>query len=333
MKKILILLFLPIIVFQLPAIDEDRLNTAYDTEIRPFIETETSEGRIQMADGAILAYRSMMKPEARVIMVLLGGHTESYVKYAELFYDLRDLNMSLYALDQRGQGFSSRMLPDPEKDHIDDYNSYIDDLDSFITGVVKPGEDEMVLLLGHSFGAAVAAAYAQRYPESVAGLILSSPYISSKAGPLAMLFLRIIDFFGGAQEYVPGGGPFTTVGFEANKETHSRARHERKMEDYAEYPQIRLGHPTNRWMLETERLGREVRKNAGKISCPVLVFQAGHDEYARRRTQDRFIAGVVNCRSVMLDDAYHEILIETDAIRDTVLKEIRDFIEPYLFRR
>ena len=331
MKNSVTFLLVTIIAIRLAAIDEVKLETAYESEIMPFIEANSASGQFRVADGAVLSYRAMPKPESHGILILLGGHTESYVKYAEFFYDLRDLNMSMYALDQRGQGFSVRMLPDPQKDHVADYNSFLSDLDSFITEVVKPRADDALLLLGHSFGAAVAAAYAERHPGAVAGLILSSPYLSLKAGPLAVGLIRIIDFFGGAEQYVPGGGPFVAVEFEENKETHSRARHERKMRDYVEYPEIRLGHPTNHWILELEKLGKEVRKNAGKITSPTLVLQAEYDEYANRAAQDALSADIAKCKKVMLKGAYHEVLIETDSIRDEALAEIRNFIASNFF--
>ncbi len=330
MKKLTAFVLIVIVVARLAAIDEGELKTAYELEIQPFVESSTSTGQFRVADGAVLSYRAMQKPDARVILILIGGHTESYEKYSELFYDVRNSYLSMYALDQRGQGHSTRMLPDLEKDHIADYNSYLSDLNSFITEIVKPRADDAVFLVGHSFGAAVAAAYTERYPTEVAGLILTSPYLSLKAGPLAVGFIGIIDFFGGGEKYVPGGGPFAAVEFEENKETHSRARHERKMQDYIDFPAIRLGHPTNRWILELEELGREVRRNAAKITCPTIVFQAEFDEYANRATQDRFCANVANIKKIMMMGAYHEILIETDAIRDEVLLEIRNFIESIL---
>ena len=139
------------------------------------------------------------------------------------------MGLSIYALDQRGQGFSSRMLPDREKDYVDDYHRYVTDLEQFIADVVCPSTDARVILLGHSFGGAVAAAYAEKHPSPLTGLILSSPYLGSKAGPFAMFILQTLDFFGMGKEYVPGRGPFHIVPFEKNKETHSRVRHERKM--------------------------------------------------------------------------------------------------------
>ena len=326
MKTIVNFLLLSLIAVNLSAIDETKMDTIYESEIRPYIEANATDGQFVVADGTSLSYRAIVNSDARIIVVILGGHTESYVKYSELLYDFRDVAVSIYALDQRGQGFSTRALPDREKDHVEDYNSFITDLDHFIRTVIKPGEEKTVLLLGSSFGGAVAAAYAERYPDIVDGLIMSSPNPSLKAPPIALAFVSILNCLGGARQYAPGGGPFKIEEFEGNKETHSRARHERKVQDYLDYPEIRLGYPTNHWLMELEKLGREAVKNASKISCPTIAFQAELDEYANRRAQDALIAGIAQCRSLVLENAFHELLIETDVIREKVLSEIRGFV-------
>jgi lysophospholipase len=327
MKKLLVSLLIVMAVVPLAAVDEARLHAAYKAEIMPYVEANSTTGKLTVSDGTVLSYRALVRPRTRPILILLGGHTESYLKYAELLYDLRHTEMSVYALDQRGQGFSSRPLADPDKDHVDDYESYLSDLESFITTVIKPAEHDAVYLLAHSFGAAVAAAYTERHPETIAGLILSSPYLGLKAGPLAAGFVGMLAAFGRAEDYVPGGGPYAAVAFEENLETHSRVRHERKVQDYEDYPAIRLGHPTNHWIRELEKLAREVIRNAKDIICPTIVFQAEIDEYAHRGAQNRFCARVADCTKVVLEGAYHEILIETDSIREEVLREILGFIE------
>ena len=47
--------------------------------------------------------------------MVVNGRTEYAEKYAELFYDLKDLGFSLYIYDHRGQGLSSRLLADRGK--------------------------------------------------------------------------------------------------------------------------------------------------------------------------------------------------------------------------
>jgi len=327
MKKMVIHFLMGIFSFSLYAVPEDSFAKEYNSLILPYIRANSVLGEIKAADGSILKWQRISTADSHRVMILLGGHTESYVKYSELFYDLRDMGLSIYALDQRGQGFSSRMLPDREKDYVDDYHRYVTDLEQFIADVVRPSAGAKVILLGHSLGGAVAAAYAEKHPSQLAGLILSSPYLGSKAGPSAMFILQVLDFFGMGKEYVPGGGPFHIVPFEKNKETHSRVRHERKIQDYLDAPAIRLGYPTNHWMTQLEKMGKEIRKNAKKFATPVLVLQAGKDEYADTEVQDDFCANIQNCEKVVLRGAFHEILIETDEIRDAALTKVRSFIQ------
>jgi lysophospholipase len=327
MKTMVICSLLAIFPSSLHAIPEDSLMKEYNSLILPYIRENSILGEIKEADGSILKWQKISDADSKRIIILLGGHTESYVKYSELFYDLRDMGLSIYALDQRGQGFSSRMLADREKDHVDDYHRYVTDLEQFIADVVRPRGDAKVILLGHSLGGAVAAAYAEKHPSQLTGLILSSPYLGSRAGPFAMFILQALDFFGMGKEYVPGGGPFRIVPFEENKETHSRARHERKMQDYLDAPAIRLGYPTNHWMTQLEKMGREIRRNAQKLATPVLVLQAEKDEYADTGAQDDFCSNIKNCEKAVIAGAFHEVLIERDEIRDVALSAIRSFVQ------
>jgi len=330
MRTALILLVSMCPAALLSAISEGSFIQTYASSIAPYISDNAVAGEIRMDDSALLRYQSIKSPKEKGIVVLLGGHSESYVKYAELFYDLRDMGITFYALDQRGQGFSTRMLPDRERDYIPDYERYLTDLNLFMKSVVHARADEKVFLFGHSLGGAVAAAYAERYPKEINGLVLSSPYLGSRTGVLASLMLKTLDFFGRGREYVPGGGPFRFVSFEQNMETHSRVRHAQKMQDYKDFPAIRLGFPTNRWMVETERMGKEVMRNAKLISCPAIVLQAEDDRYADSRAQDKFCANLAHSQKILFPGAYHEVLFENDSIRDVALAAIRNFIQHYL---
>ena len=135
----------------------------------------------------------------------------------------------------------------------------------------------------------------------------------------------LLNLFGG-RSYVPGGGPFTVAAFESNRETGSRARHERKFQDYADHPEIRIGHPTVHWFEEIRRMARRIRADAGRIAAPLLVFQVSDDAYVSARALEAFCVNVKTCRRIFLEGARHEMLIETDAIRDRVLAEIRTFV-------
>jgi alpha-beta hydrolase superfamily lysophospholipase len=129
----------------LSAISKDSFSQTYASSIVPCVRDNAVAGEIRLDDGATLGCQSIRNPKQKGIVVLLGGHSESYVKYAELFYDLRDLGITFYALDLRGQGFSTRMLPDREKDFIPAHDRYLVDLKAFMKSVVRPRPDEKVL--------------------------------------------------------------------------------------------------------------------------------------------------------------------------------------------
>ncbi len=65
-------------------------------------------------------------------VVLIQGRAEFIEKYAmEVAGELLARGFAVYAVDLRGQGLSSRILPDHDKGHIDDFATYVADLSSF----------------------------------------------------------------------------------------------------------------------------------------------------------------------------------------------------------
>ena len=77
-------------------------------------------------------------------------------------------------------------------------------------------------------------------------------------------------------------------------------------------------------------MGDAVQAKAQNIMVPILMFQAETDDYVDRAGQDEFCLKAKLWRKVYFEGAFHEILIETDAIRDKALNEMRIFIEEQL---
>jgi lysophospholipase len=324
MKKVLI--FLAVIPpMALNAIDEQGFQDSWSRQVAPYIAERSVEGELTGTGGVLLRYLAIEQHDSRAALVMVGGHTESFRKYAELFYDLRDLDLSIYALDPRGQGSSDRLLADREKSHVDHWQDYVADLKLFVDNVVRARTAAPIIALGHSLAGGIVAAYLEQYPSDLDSAILSAPLVGHKVSGLVLALLGVMDLFGGTG-YVPGGGPFTVVPFEANKETHSQVRHVRKFQDYADHPETRMGFPTVHWMNETRRMAQSIQAGAGRITVPLLVLQAAQDEYVDARALESFAAKFPGGRRVLLEGARHEMLIETDAIRGRALSEIRGFI-------
>src|SRR5262245_21451406 len=94
---------------------------------------------------------------ARGSVIVLPGRGEFIEKYAtEIVGELLGRGYCVFAMDWRGQGLSDRPLADRGKGHIDNFSTYMADLQLFLDKVVAPAAPRPVLLLCHSMGAHIA---------------------------------------------------------------------------------------------------------------------------------------------------------------------------------
>jgi len=135
----------------------------------------TDTGFIATTDGQRLFYRIDGDSADRIIVVH-GGPGMSLTYLQPELTELAESHRLIY-YDQRGGGLSS-LTSTPELLHAD---KHIEDLEA----VRRHFAIDRLTLLGHSWGAGLAALYAARYPEHVERLILSSsmpprmePYIA-----------------------------------------------------------------------------------------------------------------------------------------------------------
>jgi lysophospholipase len=331
MKAILIplgLLFFWSLAF---AVSENNLETDFETVILPFYKNQLQRGEFEGKGGVAISYAKLEIPDERGALVICSGRTESYIKYAEFMYDLRETGFSIYILDHRGQGFSGRMLDDPQKGHVERFEDYDADLKTFLDTVVNARDHAKRFILAHSMGGTIAVMYAVRHPEDLDGLILSSPMLEINTSPLprimASLIANTMTVVGMGGAYVPGGGSYKPdKPFEENDVTHSEARYTMARKLVSLHPQIAMGAPTNRWLRESLKAVRQARESAAELGVPVLALQAEMDVVTGPEVIDEFCGNVRDCARVVLTGARHEILMETDEIRDKALASILDFL-------
>jgi len=75
---------------------------------------------------------------------------------------------AVYTMDHRGHGKS-----EGERVHVDSFDDYVDDLHIYYEQVRAQTDELPIVLLGHSMGAFIAVAYAARYQDELAALLLS----------------------------------------------------------------------------------------------------------------------------------------------------------------
>ena len=165
------------------------------------------------------------------VIVVCPGRIESYVKYAELAYDLFHSGFDVLIIDHRGQGRSGRMLSDPHRGHVANFSDYVDDLAAFWQQEVLPGRWRQRFILAHSMGGAIATQFLQRYPQGCDAVALCAPMFGIIMRLPEWVVRPLLDWAEGHQRlregYAMGTGRWHALPFSVNVLTHSRERYRR----------------------------------------------------------------------------------------------------------
>src|SRR5262245_318799 len=96
-------------------------------------------GALKTSDGVTLRFARWAPPPGRKGTVcLFQGRAEFIEKYFETVRDLRSRGFAVAMLDWRGQGLSQRMLKNPRKGYVRNFNQYQIDLETFVNEIVLP---------------------------------------------------------------------------------------------------------------------------------------------------------------------------------------------------
>ncbi len=306
---------------------ERDLPERWGSQILPRFMQNATFGEFAGVNATRIRYAKFEREDEQGALVILNGRNESYLKYAELVDDLSTLGYSLYLLDHRGQGFSDRLLADPQKGYVDDFDDYVGDVKLFVETVVKQRAHDKIFLLAHSLGGAISTAYLERYPTDFDAIVLSAPLHEFNTGKIPESVARgLIDseiLIGHDTDYAPTQGPYDPSA--TNDVSHSDVRFAISRTLKAKVPQIILGGSTNHWMKQCFTALDGFAAGASAIAAPILLFQATDDQLVRAGGQDAFCAAAQSCRKVVFQGAGHEILQERDDLRSAALDQIRDF--------
>ncbi len=257
-------------------------------------------------------------------VLLLSGRTEFIEKYHEVISDLLSREYFVWTFDWRGQGLSSRMLPNRHKGHIDHYQTYLNDLREALRRSLPSDVPEARLVLAHSMGGHVALHYAAQFQDWARGLVLSAPMVDIRMPGIARAVSRVVAKTGAALgfggSYVPGGGDYgeKQAQFEGNPLTHDRRRFENMAGWIAHNSDLALGAPTLGWLSASLKSAALLQQEslARKIVTPTLVLSAGEDTVVSNAAQHAVCVLMPQARIETISGSRHEPLMETDDIRD-----------------
>ena len=264
--------------------------------------SDTTQAPFTARDGLNLALYDWPLPSRqrpRGVVLIVHGLGEHAWRHHALAHQLNDWGFVVRAYDQRGHGDSGGapgVLPDDDA-LLDDLEEVLDDTRRHLA---EPWACPLILL-GHSMGGLVCAAFVQRGMARVDALVLSSPAFDTglsrfKRG-LIGLMLRL--------------APDRTLsnGLDADKLSHKAAvvqayRRDRRVHD-------RISARLARFIDEQ---GPLVRAAAAGWTVPTLLLFAGDDRLVNPAGSQAFAEAappqVVSARR--FDALYHEIFNEAD---------------------
>ena len=189
------------------------------TELLPFFNqfpTQYFTGK----NNVQIAYRHLIhaKSADRKLIILVNGRAENMLKWSEPAYDFYHQGYDVLLFDHRGQGYSTHLLKDYEKGHLDEFRFYVDDMAKIIEKVTALFNYSTQHLLAHSMGALIATYYLANCDHRINKAVLSSPFygIPLKHPIRDELIIALMNILGQGERYVFGKGSYQQAHLEYN---------------------------------------------------------------------------------------------------------------------
>ncbi len=222
---------------------------------------KTATEMLKTADGCNHFLRSWVTNSNNVLLILhgLGAHSGWFI---DMGNKLASRGMNVYVMDHRGFGRSGG-LPG----HIDDYHTYVEDIDFIVAEIRKRHPEAAIHILGHSMGGIFASHYAAKYENLLASVLFLNPWIqdTSQAPLLTTLAILLGGIFKSHRYWqVTGGTEVMTTNPEAIQMLNADTYWGRKQ--------------TASFLFQIFLMRQAALKKAKHITKPALVMQAEADK-------------------------------------------------------
>jgi lysophospholipase len=302
-----------------------------------------SDARIEMwtaADGWSLRTAVWAGTGARGSIVFMNGRGDFIEKYAETCRYWMAQGYSVLTWDWRGQGLSGRMLGEPLRTHLASFDPLVKDATDLLNSPFMAGLPKPWFLVGHSMGGHLAARLLHDSSGLFAKSVLLSPLFGLNAGVipprLVEKLIRLVVAFGQGRRFALGQTPYGAV-------TRSRFRQTRLTSDIARFgqeaaaidshPALASGGVTFGWVLAAmQSIGiLTAPDHFESVHLPILLMLAGRDQVVDSLAAETCLGAHSNVQIKWIEGAAHELLRERDSLRDQVLTNIHEFLDPVHF--
>lgn len=300
----------------------------YNSAIENFYFEHVQLRQIQSPDGLRLC-AALYEPEnwSRSLLVI-PGRGETAHKYAELIFNLRQKNLRIAVCFARGQGNSQRLLADPHRCHIRSF----DELSEDIWTMLKALNFQNFGLLGFSLGGLIGLDFIRKcklLPHKAAMLV---PFLWPAYAVPPVVLYAVVNVLGAIpvirEQYTPYGSDYKRIPFEENHHSHCRLRYEAYHDYYALHPELNIGSPTWSFVREALRTQKMLYHTMAELPVPFYCRCAGVDKVVSTARARLFFSTRKGCSCDfgIIDDAWHDILNESDCYRTPALCGALNFL-------
>lgn len=306
------------------------------TTDRRAIPHEARESRWMARDG--FAIRRIDWDQAaerpRGSLLFMPGRGDAYEKYLETLGHWHACGWRVTAADWRGQAGSGRLGTDAVTGHVDDFSVWVDDLADFWAAWTRetPGPH---VLAGHSMGGhLVLRALVERRVDPTA-LVLIAPMLGLHPHwlPSAALYLaaRLMRSLGDPRRPAwkwsekPGEPPASRI----ELLTHDAERYADEIWWRQQRPELMMGPGSWGWIAAALASIRMLdrRRALEAVATPVLALATIADKLVEFNAIERAVQRLPHAELVRFGaEARHEILRESDGVRDRALDAIDGFL-------
>jgi lysophospholipase len=276
--------------------------------------------------------KSGSKPRGSILF--LTGRGDHYEKYIETLSYFADQNWNVTAIDWRGQGLSGRILADERIGHIDDFATWIGDLALFWADWRKQVSGPHIII-AHSMGGHLAMRATIEKAVKPDALVLMAPMLSIHSGGLPLFatkaFAKLMLFLGQGERaaWKDSEKPLSPITLRAKMLTHSTERYEDEVAWWNLRPGLKLGPASWRWV---ERAVASVEwlhlpGTFESVKIPVFIAATTSDQLVSTNQIIGDSKRLPNSQLLLFgDEAAHELLRETDKVRNQILQAIDTFL-------
>ena len=266
---------------------------------------------------------------------LQSGRTEFIEKYYEVISEFIDRGYAVAMMDWRGQGLSSRVSKNIRIGHIDNFKTFDDDFIKIVEECFKTRCPSPFIGFGHSMGGCLLASYFISEKNLLEKCILCAPMVSVRANAMSR---RIVKLLGLLDNIGYGSFPMQKPSwdsedgwieepFEDNALTTDRERFERSFKFLKKCPELGVKGITVGWLKHALKRTNQFKKIQWNIAIkrPLLLLDATEDKLVNSHLNKELLgqSDLVEIKSLK---SQHEIMMETDEIRDEAWKSIDNFL-------